>query len=351
MELQNQPQPNPDLILQNAARSLSKETNSAVIFYSGPIDGDGVDRLRSLLPAIRERRHERCYLILTTYGGDPAAGYRIARALQTSFQRISLFVVGFCKSAGTLIALGADELIMGERGELGPLDVQTTKRDDLLSNSSGLDIFKAIAVIQQQAFGTFEEYFLNIISHSGGAISAKTAADIASGLVSGIYSPMMNKIEPLGIGEMQRAINIATAYGTRLGLRNINSEQLDRLVMEYPSHGFVIDKREAEELFTTVRFPSTSESAIENVLNDFFNALSYHPCKTPLVCDLTNLAPAQKEENDDPAGNHHDAEDGQPGEPVGEADHPGDEKDDADRASAHQIDEPEGGEVLHMESR
>jgi ClpP class serine protease len=41
-------------------------------------------------------------------------------------------VSGYCKSAGTLIALGANELAFGEHGELGPLDVQIAKRDEVL---------------------------------------------------------------------------------------------------------------------------------------------------------------------------------------------------------------------------
>ena len=34
-----------------------------------------------------------------------------------------------CKSAGTLLALGADEIIMSNLSELGPLDIQLPDRD------------------------------------------------------------------------------------------------------------------------------------------------------------------------------------------------------------------------------
>ncbi len=49
---------------------------------------------------------------MVTEGGDADPAYRIARCLQDHYDRFSLFVSGYCKSAGTLVALGAHELQM-----------------------------------------------------------------------------------------------------------------------------------------------------------------------------------------------------------------------------------------------
>lgn len=59
--------------------------------------------------------------------GDPNAGYRIGRALQHNYDDVTLLVVGPCKSAGTLIAIAANKLVIGDMGELGPLDIQLKK--------------------------------------------------------------------------------------------------------------------------------------------------------------------------------------------------------------------------------
>ncbi len=41
-----------------------------------------------------------------------------------------LFVNGMCKSAGTLIAIGADVYLLTERAEFGPIDTQIRKPDE-----------------------------------------------------------------------------------------------------------------------------------------------------------------------------------------------------------------------------
>jgi len=87
--------------------------------------------------------HERrgnVYLILSTHGGIGDSGFRIARTLRERYKRFYLFVPSVCKSAGTLIALGADELILSDEGELGPLDAQVRKLDEIGELGSGLEI-------------------------------------------------------------------------------------------------------------------------------------------------------------------------------------------------------------------
>ncbi len=76
-------------------------------------------------------------LMLSTFGGDPDAAYRIARCLRRRYTRVSAMISGFCKSAGTLLLLGADDLVFTEHGELGPLDVQYWKQDELEEMGSG----------------------------------------------------------------------------------------------------------------------------------------------------------------------------------------------------------------------
>ncbi|WP_250910091.1 SDH family Clp fold serine proteinase [Escherichia coli] len=67
------------------------------------------------------------FFCVATYGGDPSAGYRIGRALQHNYEHITVLVVGPCKSAGTLMAVAAHKLVIGDMGELGPLDIQLKK--------------------------------------------------------------------------------------------------------------------------------------------------------------------------------------------------------------------------------
>lgn len=61
-------------------------------------------------------------LILTTLGGSADAAYQMVRSLQNHYQdgKFTLFVPSLCKSAGTLIALGASSIVMLDMAELGP---------------------------------------------------------------------------------------------------------------------------------------------------------------------------------------------------------------------------------------
>ena len=66
----------------------------------------------------------------------------IARFLRGVYESVTVCVFGYCKSAGTLLALGCHEVAMGLRGELGPLDVQVSEKDELARFGSGLENLK-----------------------------------------------------------------------------------------------------------------------------------------------------------------------------------------------------------------
>ena len=209
-------------------------------------------------------------MILVTDGGDANCAYRIARYLQNNYEDFTVYVAGYCKSAGTLLALGADQIVVSEHGELGPLDVQDAKKDDLIGMQSGLIPQNAINEIQRQAFAAFEVYFLEIMANSDNRIALGTATKVASSLVTGLFSPLLAELDPLYIGEIARATAVARDYGSRLleHSQNMHVEELDRLITEYNSHGFVIDQMEAKELFKNFRHASSEERELARSLGD-----------------------------------------------------------------------------------
>ena len=206
----------------------------------------------------RELRPHVLFL-LTTDGGSADAAYRIGRCLQQRYTKVSLFVDSFCKSAGTLIALGADEIVMADAAELGPLDVQLYKPDELSELTSGLTPIQALSTLQTETFKTFEQSFLKLRFRSGLQITTRTAADIAVRLTIGLFRGVYSQLDPMRLGEYQRAMLIAQHYGSRLARKNLKDSALERLIADYPSHGFVIDRCEAETLFNRVREPTPQE--------------------------------------------------------------------------------------------
>jgi hypothetical protein len=63
---------------------------------------------------------------------------------------------------------------------------------------------------------------------------------------------------------------IAKEYGTRLMIKSKNFEigTLNQLIGSYPSHGFVIDREEAETKFKNVRACTDDERALLKELGD-----------------------------------------------------------------------------------
>jgi len=211
------------------ANHIADQLKADVILWNGPIqrpmDTSFIDAYT------KKNKRENVFLVLVTAGGNPDSAYRIARCLQTQYSLFYLYVSGYCKSAGTLVASGAHELIVSDHGELGPLDVQMSKKDELWESQSGLTVRDTLTALQDNAFRAFENFFLDIKARGGGSITLKTATEIATQMTTGLFAPLYNQVDPLHIGEAGRAMSIAGHYGRRLlevG-QNIESRALDHI--------------------------------------------------------------------------------------------------------------------------
>lgn len=235
-----------------------------IYIYAGQINLAGY---HAICDQIKKRQSDKALLVLGTPGGDPHAGFRIARALQHAYGEFSLLVPRYCKSAGTLIAIGAKTIYMADMSELGPLDVQVKKSDELIGFNSGLDIIQAVNNLQQSAMNAFRSYLHELTREA--RISTRIAADISTKLTAGLFEPIFAQIDPMRLAEMQRAMEIAYAYGARLNenCNNLRPNGLADIVTKYPSHGFVIDRKEARTIFIDVQEPNGVLSQISEALH------------------------------------------------------------------------------------
>ncbi|AYF78513.1 serine dehydrogenase [Nocardia yunnanensis] len=64
------------------------------------------------------------HMLLGSPGGDGETAVRLARMAQAAGKRFVLLVPEAAKSAATILALGAHEIIMGPTSDLGPIDPQ-----------------------------------------------------------------------------------------------------------------------------------------------------------------------------------------------------------------------------------
>lgn len=279
------------LKLDALAKQVGDTYSADVILYSGEVESGAADQMIRI--ARDPKRRKNVVLILTTRGGSPDAAYRIARCLRRYYSKLTLFIYGMCKSAGTLIAIGADELILSDFGEFGPLDVQLGKKDELFENISGLNITQSLTSLNTRTIEFFRSALMDLKIASRGQVSTKLASEIACSLAAASYEGIYSQIDPIQLGAIERAMNIASDYGQRLKTANVKAHTIDKLVSAYSSHSFVIDLEEAKGLFNVVRSPSDSEDK----LGEMIAHVTRDQADAPLVFKL-EVTQEQHHEND-----------------------------------------------------
>lgn len=73
---------------------------------------------------LRESQEKRIDFYLETPGGSGEAAEEIARFLHKKFDEVRFLICGEAKSAGTILAMSGDSIMMTDSGSLGPIDAQ-----------------------------------------------------------------------------------------------------------------------------------------------------------------------------------------------------------------------------------
>ncbi len=253
------------------AQVVADALDADVFLYNGEMSRSCVRTVEKIILA--RKRRQNLVLILVTHGGDPDAAFRLGRLVQLAYQggKVMAYVSGMCKSAGTIAIQAANELVWFPQGELGPLDIQIARNDDLGAMDSGLTATTALQLLGQESFRAFETAFLDIKAKSGNRISFKMATEIATELTVGLFSPIYEQIQAMHLGEVGRANSIAALYGERLAKKggNLKHGAVEALTYKYPSHSFVIDRDEADQYFNIIREPSDEEHNLVEALGNY----------------------------------------------------------------------------------
>ena len=95
------------------------------------------------IEAIPSDQKEVDFLIISN-GGDPIASLKIINILRERFNKISVLLPNVAYSAATVLALGADDIVMHPYSNLGPVDPQL-----IINSPSGPTSNPAKAIIDQ----------------------------------------------------------------------------------------------------------------------------------------------------------------------------------------------------------
>lgn len=234
-------------VIKIAKEILNERGNPVLILNLNEINPSNLIKFNEL---IARKKFNEIDVILQTPGGDIDAAFLFAKLLRSSSNKVNIFVPLYAKSAGTLMCLAADKIIMTSLSELGPLDTQIRENQDgsAPTYNSALNGFKALEQVQLHALETLDIATKMILARSGMKIAE--AIQLAASFAGNTSGTLYSQLNPLKIGEYARALEIGEKYGIILLTRYMGWNEEDAeltvktLVKQYPAHGFVIDVEE-----------------------------------------------------------------------------------------------------------
>jgi hypothetical protein len=165
-------------------------------------------------------------------------------------------------SAGTLLTLGADEIVMFDTAQLGPLDMQLP-HPVTEKNMSALDYIGSVGNIVSQTNTAVEIFYENIRKESGYKIKTKDAMEIACKNSTQLFQRIIGKIDPVELSRCHRVLNVAKKYGKdflynySLKLDHKSFEYAEtligHLIYNFPDHSYGICYSEASKFGINIK--------------------------------------------------------------------------------------------------
>ncbi|TIN77778.1 hypothetical protein [Mesorhizobium sp.] len=233
-------------------KSIEKERNSKALLY---VTGDRpgmetqispeiidlfVDHLDDLWPA------KRISLILYTPGGNTAAAWRLVNLLRTFCDDLEVIVPSKALSAGTLISLGANRILMTKQASLGPIDPSLNGPLNPAVPGGAPNHKAPVSVEAVQGF-------LDVVQEQ---LGVKDPASLAV-----VWNHLSEKIHPLVLGQIFRSRSQIRTLAKRLLIhQGIDDEKKEGIISflcsESGSHDHSINRREARSMGLKIENPS-----------------------------------------------------------------------------------------------
>jgi hypothetical protein len=164
----------------------------------------GDDAVRPMYSHLREMGHvKKLDLLIYSRGGAIDVPWRVVTALRQTSDQWNILIPFRANSAATLIALGADQIVLGAQGELGPIDPQLTiQRMVPLPGGGQMPTQEQMAVEDIMAYTKFV--------HDRAGLSDQEA-------LSNALSKLTERLDAVGLGSV---------YRTHLHIRDVAERML-----------------------------------------------------------------------------------------------------------------------------
>lgn len=251
---------------------LEKEFNTKILIYvtsdrngmAAQIAPDVIDFFIDHLDKIGAC--EKISLYLYTRGGDTAAAWNIVNLLRMYCDKLEVIVPHKAHSAGTIISLGANEIIMTKQATLSPIDPSiNTQLNPLIPNTINTFPVSVEAVKGYLQFAKDE---------------LKIQNDIA---LADIFMKLTEYVHPLVLGQVYRSRAQIQMLAEKLLPNQIDDAEIVKKIIaflcsESGSHDYTINRKEAKnDLKLNVKKPTdTQYSIIKAIYDDISDELQFN---------------------------------------------------------------------------
>jgi hypothetical protein len=225
----------------------------------GVIAADQVRVIFDHLVKLPARPVDRLDLFLCSNGGEGTVPWRLVSLFREFAASFSVLIPYRAYSAASLIALGADEIVMHPFAELGPIDPTVSNEFNPIDPNTGQRL--GISVEDVTAYVNFIKSTVGI-THEDELVKAVEA--------------LIQQVHPLALGNVERFISQSRMIARKIlrtHMPEAEGHAIDEIVENMASklffHGHPINRREAsEELHLKVRADSAPE--LETAMWDLY---------------------------------------------------------------------------------
>lgn len=218
-------------------------------------------------------------LVLFTHGGDTEIPWRLVTLIREFCDKFSVLIPYRAYSGGTLLAMGADEIVMTPLSVLGPID--PTRTHPLLPKREGAAEAEPISVQDMRHAMRFISE--TALPGEGTQYTPEAMAEIVTAL--------FDKIHPLAIGAIEQSYALAKLIGIKCLSSHMDpvkdkkkiEEIVNTLCDEYKSHAYQISRKEAKEIgLKAVDAKAAEDAAMTSILKFYLARDQGIPAK-PIV--------------------------------------------------------------------
>jgi len=201
------------------------------------IAADVVPELLDQLQALTDDTKE-LDLLLVSNGGDPTVAWRIVSLIRERVKKFTVLVPQAAFSAATLIALGADEIVMHPHGNLGPTDPQIKVNRTKENGQTNTIPFGS------EDLGAFLKYAKENVGLSD------------QSQLRDVFLKFCDEVGTVAIGVAARSSQLGVVMGEKLLQLHMTGDSnkqkaraiSEKLTRDYFHHGYPVSRSEAEEI-------------------------------------------------------------------------------------------------------